>query len=198
MAVNGVQVVVKQAIDGVPFENVIHLADTGSFDAEAIAGAVCDAWTGDNSFADVVQTTAVDYVGVNVRDIDGEHDGVDVAWTNGNTSGQISEETAPISLSLLYSLRTAHPGKRGRGRLYIAGVRHGAYASNQLKWNLTGSPGDETVGACLAFAAQLNGIRSSAQMAVYSRVNDVVYPITDARAQTLFGEQRRRSGRVSP
>ena len=198
MAANGVAVVVKQAISGVPFENVIHMIDAGANTGNDISQAVESAWVGANSFADVVQTAAVKYLGTNVRNIDGVHDGEDFAWSNGIDEGQISDETAPISISLLYSLRTAHPGRTGRGRLYIAGVRHGAFAAEQIKWNLTGSPGDETVGAALAFGAHLTAALGDLTWAVFSRKNNQVYPITNAIAQTLFGEQRRRSGRVTP
>lgn len=198
MATNGVAVTVKQAIAGVTFENALHFFDSDDHTPTEWEQIVSTAWVADGSFAQVVQTTDVDYLGVNVRDIDGEHDGVDVAWSNAINSGQVAEETVPISLSMLYSLRTEHAGKVGKGRIYIAGVRHSLYAAEQLKWNLSGSSGLEVAPAGAVFAAAVADAGVTTTLAVFSRKNDAVYPVTDVLPRTLFGEQRRRSGRVTP
>jgi hypothetical protein len=197
MAIHGISVIVKQSIGGVPFENNIHLYDTGTHTPDEIATGVAQAWVSTGSIGDVVQTTDVHYLGFNIRNIDGVHDGVDTDWNNATDTGQLGTETAPISIALLYSLRTEHAGKSGRGRMYIAGVRHDLYASMQLKWNLSGSAGIDAAPAGLVFANAISDALDTATLAVYSRKNDAVYPVTNAIAQTLFGEQRRRSGRVS-
>jgi len=196
MAVNGYLVTIKQAIGGVPFENVLAIYDTANTVPETLVTAVQEAWVAEGSFGDVVQTTDVDYLGSNYRDLDGDHDGIDFGWMAGVTSGQVATETAPISISMLYSMRTEHAGKSGRGRLYVAGVTHGAFASMQLKWNLSGSPGTDIAVAADTFRDLIPGGVATASWAVYSRKLDQVNVVTTTQAQELFGDQRRRNARV--
>jgi hypothetical protein len=198
MAANTFQCTIKQAIGGVPFVNVIHVIDPGDHTPDELATGLSSAWVASSSIGDVVQTTDVDYLGFNIRSLDGVHDGVDVAWANGQDTGNVATETAPISLALVYSLRTNHPGRSGRGRAFIAGVRHDLYAAKQLKWNLAGSAGAEVSPAFAVFAGEFADAVDGATIAVYSRKNDASYPLINPIPQSIFGEQRRRSGRVTP
>jgi hypothetical protein len=176
--------------------NVIHVQDvSGLLEARDVADAVEAAWNVTDGFSDVVQTIDISYVGTRLRNITANGDTIEEPWNAGTAGGTVNTETAPPSVALCYTLLTGAGGRSNRGRIFIGGVQHGLYASEQVQWALGGSPGTTIVGACDRFADELtsNGVN----LHVYSRKNNTSRIVTSTRCNPGLASQRHRANRYA-
>ena len=146
----------------------LHVQNSsGTAPAQDIADAVAGAWCISNSFADVVQTTDISYLGFRMRNITDNLATVEADWNGSFATGQISSETIPPSVAMCYTIKTTLAGRSHRGRIYLGGLRHQVYASGQTSFDLSGSAGVLASGAGEAFRSECDN--SGNQLVVYSR-----------------------------
>lgn len=199
LAVKTWECVFKYVTQGREWKNVLHLTpvdgvagDMPSFDV-AIANIIASAW-GNSVVSRLCTTTWFD--GVALRDIT-RSDFPVVESDISSMSGTIGSAPVPLNVAFAVTLRTAHGGRSGRGRVYftgfdethcdaryMTGVHPGELVTNVRDFNAMISQ----EGVCLAVLSRVQG---GVQLPIAETyiVNNIVL------RDTRLDSQRRRLGR---
>lgn len=106
--------------------------------------------------------------------------------------GQAAGELLPSQMAAVISLHTAHPGRSGRGRMFMGGLTESANAA-------TGVIGDAAIASMVEYASTLAGIAlvgtDEVALGVLSRKNAALYPVTAWTVDNRWDVQRRRANR---
>jgi hypothetical protein len=185
-----------QGWNGQKMQNVLHAQDeSGLLNEGDVADAFEAAWVAAGSIADVVQTTDISYLATVVRNITLNTDGLERAWQNSTDTGASGVETVPPLVALCYTFKTGFAGRSNRGRAFIGGVVHSLYASQQTRWNLTGSPGTDIAVAFDVFGTELTS--RGLNHHVYSRKNGTSKLVTDYVCREGLASQAPRARRYA-
>jgi len=196
MAAHLWELALRQKRASVEFVNVLHVLDgSGTQAVDDICANAEDAWVTTNSFADVVQTDSIQYVGWRARDITAGTTTVELDWQNATDTGSASTETMPPSVAMCYTVRTTLGGKSHRGRIYLGGIRHNLYNSTQTAFDLGGSAGILASGAGEAFRAALDG--NGIPLHVYSRKLSSYQVAFTVLPHAGLASQRKRANRYA-
>jgi hypothetical protein len=133
--------------------------------------------------------------------------GAEDEWTPGAgdvIAGAASGDSEPSFVSAVVSLRTAHPGRTGRGRIYFGGVPEGSTTGSLLNLETGLYPAIIATLLCIVnhFPQRELGGAASYEWGIYSRKDGGVtkppYPVAGYHAITRtivrreLGTQRRR------
>jgi hypothetical protein len=128
-------------------------------------------------------------------------------WTPGTgdvVAGAAAGDSEPSFVAAVVSLYTAHPGRTGRGRMFIGGIPEGSTTGSLLNIETGAYPAIVATMACIAAAFPLRELGSAAayEWGQYSRKDGAVtkppYPVVGYHGITRFvvrrelGTQRRR------
>ena len=170
--------------------NILHLAgDPGDADqahADTLAGLLDTAFTGASNWQDHISDQAsLNAIYLKELSTPPSAEYTSLIATPGLASGNV----LPPSVALVTSLTTDHGGRRGRGRIYNAGLCEGD--------NIGGGFCDGTGAAAvndgwLAFFAAVT-LAGQFRPAVFSRADDAAYDIEGVFTNVIWDNQRRRS-----
>ena len=198
-------------ITGLPRDvsiNTFHFMweDTNDLDAtlvDALSGFYNDVWgSATKPISDYMSRyfdNATDHSGITVYDAQAEGGPIGGdTWTLAQGDDQ---DTLPFEVSVALSYigdGSGVPLKRRRGRIYVGPINLGAA---NLTSNGPGSPStgfeQSLVGAATELANNAALAAVGLRWAVYSRVNDAAYPITQGWVDNEFDTQRRRQVRAT-
>jgi hypothetical protein len=141
-----------------------------------------------------IMSTSTSWTGVRVeaRTLAGELEAV--AQVNRASAAAGSSSSAhPYQTSLVLSLRTAHPGARGRGRLYLPATGAPIGVTN-LRMTATNRDA-----ALAGLKTWMSGIQTAVQVTVplstlhvWSRTNSALYQVNRLQVGDILDVQRRR------
>lgn len=166
-------------------------------DLNTIANSVGSAWAAFISSRSGSFDSSLKYDKVDVYRVDATGKATDQAefmWPTASQPTGGSASVAPYALALCCTLRTGHPGRRRRGRLYLGGLAQLVVGSNgRTSSNVTTNFSTDLA----TFYRTLNGttgLSSSARVvaAVNSAVGGFALPIQTVAVDDLFDWQSRR------
>ena len=105
--------------------------------------------------------------------------------------GLTGVEPVPAQCALILTVKSIYPGRRNRGRMFIAGVDESNLDVGGTQWKSASMPGLQIIGTTILDL--LNGVvGNKSQLIVASRTYDAANNATSCTARQYLGTQRRR------
>lgn len=188
--------------NGEPFVTTCHFlnAESSPADVQALVNSIGGSWAtaynGSVTYRGLFSPNFV-WQGLRLHRIDpttGAITAVAEYSFSGLSANTASGTDLPAQNAIVVSLRTATPGRRGRGRMYFGGFTSAAVAAGGVVGSGTQTALRDFVNAC--YSAPLNSAPFNlADLVVYSRVGRSTSTVTSIRVGSGFDVQRRRANR---
>jgi hypothetical protein len=191
-SVNGVhyQVRIEYLLHGQQCFNVLNFLSTGSQDlVDDLLLPILNCFT---TALLPVLSNELKIVGADYKSLDGVALQEGAQTLSADNVGEITGNSLPSTNAAIISLRTAHPGRTGKGRMFLPGIDESRSANSQVDATFIAAALNFVI--CMAASYFVGDPPASNQFVwvVRSRKDNAFYPITNAIPKTIVGSMRSR------